>query len=124
MDKLANKPGNEGDILGSKVENILKRYRVTDFFSTTITEETQTETRHIGRGRPSKNSTQQQVTSIYLQLHIQQVNGAIQEAETKACWRLYLTNAPAEQLTLPQSVMYYRDEWLLERGFQFFQSLF
>lgn len=121
LDKLAKKPGTELNILSSKVENILKRYRVSDFFSTTITEETQTETRHIGRGRPSKNSPLQQVTSIHLQLHIQQVNGAIQEAETLAGWRLYVTNAPVEQLTLSQSVMYYRDEWLLERGFHRFK---
>jgi hypothetical protein len=32
LDKLANKPGTERDTLSSKVENILKRYRVTDFF--------------------------------------------------------------------------------------------
>ena len=121
LDKLANKPGTDRDILSSKVENILKHYRVTGFFSTTITEQPQTETRQIGRGRPSKNSPQQQVTSIHLQLHIQQVDGAIQEAETLAGWRLYVTNAPAEQLTLSQSVMYYRDEWLLERGFHRFK---
>jgi len=50
LDKLASKPGTELDALGYKVENILKRYRVTEFFSTTITEEMQTQTRHIGRG--------------------------------------------------------------------------
>ncbi|BAZ69371.1 hypothetical protein NIES4106_60790 (plasmid) [Fischerella sp. NIES-4106] len=122
LDKLANKPGTERDTLSSKVENILKRYRVTDFFSTTVTEQIQIETRHIGRGRPSKNSPLQQVTSIHLQLQIHQVYSAIQEAETLAGWRLYVTNAPAEQLSLPQSVMYYRDEWLLERGFHRFKG--
>lgn len=35
--------------------------------------------------------------------------------------RLYVTNAPTVQLTLPQAVMYYRDEWLLERGFHRFK---
>jgi transposase len=121
LEKLANKPGNEPDILSSKVENILKRYRVTDFFSTTITEETQTQTRHIGRGRPSNNSPQQQVTSIRLQLHIEQIDGAIQEAQTLAGWRFLVTNASVEQLTITQSLMYYRDEWLLERGFHRFK---
>jgi len=121
LEKLAHKPGISPDILSSNVENILKRYRVTDFFSTTITEETQTQTRHIGRGRPSKHSPQQQITSIQLQLHIEQIDGAIQEAETLAGWRLYVTNAPVEQLTLSQSVMYYRDEWLLERVFHRFK---
>ena len=121
LEKLANKPVHKRDILSSKVENILKRYRVNDFFSTTITEETQTETRHIGRGRPSKHSPQQQVTSIRLQLQFEKIDSAIVEAETLAGWRLYVTNASAEQLTLSQSVMYYRDEWILERGFHRFK---
>lgn len=121
LDKLANKPGTDRALLSSKVENILKRYRVSDFLSTTIQEKTKTETRHLVRGRPSKNSQQQQVTSIRIQLHIEQINDAIQEAQTLAGWRLYVTNTPAAQLSLPQLVMYYRDEWLLERGFHRFK---
>ena len=38
-------------------------------------------------------------------------------------WRLYVTNAPITQLTLSQAVMYYRDEWLLERGFHYQEAL-
>ncbi len=121
LEKLANKPGTELDVLTYKVENILKRHRVTDFFSTTITEQTRTETRHQRRGRPSKNTLQQQVTSTRLQLQIEKIDSAIVEAEILAGWRLYVTNAPTEQLTLSESVMYYRDEWLLERGFHRFK---
>ena len=108
LDKLAAKPGDDWEQLSHKVENILKRYRVNDFFSTTITEEIIKETRHVGRGRPSKNSPTEEVTSICLQLHIQQIDDAIQEAETLAGWRLYVTNALTTKLTLPQAVMYYR----------------
>jgi transposase len=121
LNNLAKKPGDDREQLSHKVENILKRYRVKDFFSTMITEETLVETRHVGRGRPSKNSPTQEVTSICLQLHIQQIDDAIKTAETLAGWRLYVTNAPSTQLTLPQAVMYYRDEWLLERGFHRFK---
>ena len=32
-------------------------------------------------------------------------------------WRTYVTNTPAEQLTLEQAVLTYRDEWLIEHGF-------
>ena len=32
-------------------------------------------------------------------------------------WRAYVTDAPAEQLTLEQAVLTYRDEWRIERGF-------
>jgi len=106
--QLAAKPGEDRGELAQKVENILKRHRVNDFFSTTITEETLVTTRHIGWGRPSKNSPTESVTKICLQLHIQQVDTAIKLSETLAGWRLYVTNAPTTRLTLPQAVMYYR----------------
>lgn len=121
LDKLAQKPGDDPEKLNAKVEAILKRYRVKDFFSTSVTQEILTETRHLGRGRPSKNSATEQVTRIRLQLHILTRSAAIAEAELLAGWRLYLTNAPTTQLTLPQAVIYYRDEWLLERGFHRFK---
>lgn len=121
LEKLANKPGYDRVVLSSKVEDILKRNRVNDFFLTTITEQTQAQTRHLGRGRPSKNAPQQLLTSTQLQLHIEQIDSAIVEAQTLAGWRLYVTNASIEQLTLTQSIMYYRDEWLLERGFHRFK---
>ncbi|MFL9458133.1 IS1634 family transposase [Tolypothrix bouteillei VB521301_2] len=121
LNKLAAKPGADLQALAHKVENILERYRVKDFFNTTITEQIIQKTRHVGRGRPSKNSPTKEVTSICLQLHIQLQNAAIQEAETLAGWRLYVTNAPLAQLSLSLAVMYYRDEWLLERGFHRFK---
>ena len=121
LNKLAAKPPQDREQLTHKVENILSRYRVKDFFSTMITEEITVVTRHLGRGRPSKNSPTEEVTNISVQLHIQLLDTAIKEAETLAGWRLYLTNAPTTKLTLPQAVMYYRDEWLLERGFHRFK---
>ncbi len=100
LDKLAKKPGDDREQLTQKVENILKRYRVNDFFSTTIIEETLVTTRQIGRGRPSKNSPTESVTSISFQLHIQQIDDAIKLSETLAGWRLYVTNAPTTRLTV------------------------
>ena len=119
--KLAAKPTLDQDKLSYQVENILKRYRVKDFFSTTIEEEILEKTRHVGRGRPSKNSPTQQVNSLRFLLCIERIDDAIKEAEALAGWRLYVTNAVAAELTLSQSVMYYRDEWLLERGFHRFK---
>lgn len=121
LNKLAAKPGEDSQALAHKVENILERYRVKDFFNTTITEQITLQTRHVRRGRPSKNSPTESVTSICLQLHIQLQDAAIQEAEILAGWRLYVTNAPITQLSLSLAVMYYRDEWLLERGFHRFK---
>lgn len=68
-----------------------------------------------------KTLSRSEVTSISVQLHIQQIDTAIKEAETLAGWRLYVTNADASHLSLPLAVTYYRDEWLLERGFHRFK---
>ena len=37
--------------------------------------------------------------------------------EQQLGWRAYVTNAPGEQLSLPQAVLTYRDEWIAERSF-------
>nr|WP_228014687.1 transposase [Fortiea sp. LEGE XX443] len=117
LDKLAGKPGNDKEQLNRQVEAILKRYRVGEFFAVSTTVVLTNQTRHLRRGRPSANSPTEQVNREYLQLHCQQQTAAIETAQQLAGWRLYVTNAPADLLTLPQAVIYYRNEWLLERSF-------
>jgi transposase len=121
LSQLAAKPGDDLEPLQTKVGAILKRHRVKEFFSITITTETITETRYLGRGRPTAKSVPEQVTRINLQLQFQPQSAAIEQAEQLAGWRLYVTNAPTTRLTLTQAVTYYRDEWLLERGFHRFK---
>lgn len=121
LDKLAEKPGDDLERLNQQVAAILKRHRVSEFFSVTTKEEILTSTHHVRRGRPTAKSPTQQVTRVRLQLQIQLQSTAIEQAEQLAGWRLYVTNAPCTQLTLPQAVIYYRDEWLLERGFHRFK---
>ena len=41
---------------------------------------------------------------------------ALAEAEARLGWRVYATNRPAEQLSLEQAVLAYRDEYLVERS--------
>jgi transposase len=121
LDKLVAKPGNELESLNAKVEAILKRHRVQEFFSVTTTTQTVTQTRYVGRGRPAANAPTQQVTQIQLHLQFDRQSPAIEQAEQLAGWRLYLTNAPITRLSLPQAILYYRDQWLLERGFHRFK---
>ena len=39
-----------------------------------------------------------------------------------AGWRVYVTNMSPDRMTLVQSTLYYRDEWLVERGFHRFKN--
>lgn len=121
LDKLAAKPGAELLDLQVKVEAILNRHRVKEFFYVTLTSQTHTQTRYTGRGRPTPNSATEEVTQVGLHLHLERNTNAIELAKQLAGWRLYVTNAPKSQLSLPQAVIYYREEWLVERGFHRFK---
>ena len=53
-----------------------------------------------------------------------QITAVVRQEKTIAAlqktfgWRAYVSDASAEQLTLEQAVLTYRDEWLIERGFR------
>jgi transposase len=121
LDKLALKLGDNPEQINQKVAAILKRHRVYEFFSVTILSEILTQKRHKGRGRPTKNSIPEQISQVHLKLQVELLSEAVEQAERLAGWRLYVTNAPNTKLSLPQAVIYYRDEWLLERGFHRFK---
>ncbi|MBA3789601.1 IS1634 family transposase [Patescibacteria group bacterium] len=121
LEKLAANPGKELEQLNLKLEAILNRHRVREFFSVTLTSEVRSQNRYVGRGRPTANSVTEEVTQSQLCLQLERNTNAIEEAKQLAGWRLYVTNAPISQLSLPQAVIYYRDEWLVERGFHRFK---
>ena len=119
--KLAAKPGKDLVQLDEKIEAILKRHRVSEFFVVNTKAEISTQTRHLGRGRPTAKSPQQQIVCVQLQLQFSRQGSAIEQAQQLLGWRLYVTNASIIKLSLSQAVIYYRDEWLLERGFHRFK---
>jgi transposase len=46
---------------------------------------------------------------------------ALEQARDLCGWRLYVTNATPEQFCLADAVIYYREQWQLERGFHRFK---
>jgi len=46
---------------------------------------------------------------------------AIEEFRLLAGWRIFVTNVAESRMTLNQSTQYYRDEWVVERGFHRFK---
>jgi transposase len=57
-------------------------------------------------------------------LTVSRHQAAIVEAEFKAGWRIYATNAPAERLSLTEAVLAYRDQYLEENIFRRLQGKF
>ena len=80
LSKLAAKSHQDHCVLHTKVQSILKRYRVTDYFLTEI--ETETVTRYAGRGRPSTKDKNRTIVSTQFQLKFErQLNAVSAEAE-------------------------------------------
>ena len=119
LSKLAGLPHQNHCALQTKVQSILKRYRVKDYFLTEI--ESETVTRYAGPGRPSRKAPKRTIVSTQFQLKFERPGKAIAEAEQLAGWRIYVTNVKIEQLSLAQAVVYYRDQWQVEHGFHRFK---
>lgn len=120
LSKLAAKPVTDHCVLKTKVQTLLKRYRVTDYFITQLN--TESVTRYSGPGRPSKKDTSAQIIEPQFRLQFERQAHAIDQAEQLAGWRIYVTNLKLEQLSLSQAMAYYRDQWQLEHGFHRFKQ--
>ena len=128
LSKLTGLPHQDHCALQTKVQSILKRYRVKDYFLTEI--DSETVTRYAGPGRPSHKDTNRTIVSTQFQLKFERQGEAVSLreaakliaiAEQLTGWRIYVTNVRVEQLSLTQAVIYYRDQWQLEHGFHRFK---
>ena len=99
------------------IQYIEEKYRVQGFFEYAYQQEV-TE-RHVRayRGKPARTERK-----VRFQLTVTRNEQAIAEAEFRAGWRIYATNAPARQLTLTQAVLAYRDQYIEENIFRRLQG--
>jgi len=103
---------DDPEALQQAIDAILTRHKVAEFFSSAL--ERQVTTRQIRkyRNRPARTEDQ-----VCYQVHVTRREEVIEEAKKRLGWRVYATNAPAEQLSLTQAVLAYRDQYLAERSF-------
>jgi transposase len=119
LDKLASKPASDGCTLKHQVQAILQRHRTQDYFTIEIS--TQSLTRYSTPGRPSTKQPKPHQTIEQFCLQVQQQPAAIEQARRLCGWRVYVSNAPVERLSLAEAVGYYRQQWQLEHGFHRFK---
>jgi transposase len=99
-------------------EAILKAHDVQGLLSYAFERQEKRRTKYLGRGRGGPDRPRQEIVTVRYQMTaISRQEEAIATLQKTFGWRAYVTNAPAEQLTLEQAVLTYRDEWLIERGF-------
>jgi transposase len=97
---------------------ILKAYAVEGLLTYTFERQEKRQTKYIGRGRGNAERPTREIVTVRYQItSVVRQEEAITAIQKTFGWRAYVTNAPAEQLSLEQAVLTYRDEWLIEHGF-------
>jgi transposase len=121
---LTPKPGRGKRLIRSEAGlaeaagRILKAHDVEGLLTYTFERQEKRHTKYLGRGRGSPNRPKHEIVTVRYQLTaVIRQEDAITELQKMLGWRVYVTNAPVEQLTLEQAVLTYRGEWLIERGF-------
>jgi transposase len=103
----------------SAIEQIEQKYRVEGLFHYTYHQELKV--RHIRAYKDKPARTEPQVR---YQLTLSRHHAAIAQAEFKAGWRIYASNAPSDRLSLTRAVLAYRDQYLEENIFRRLQGKF
>lgn len=89
--------------LAEQVAQILARYDVTDLLTVTYQDGTVT----TAQGTPKP----------MIHVMVTRNSTTIEQAQALLGWRVYVTNAPPELLSLEQAVLAYRQAYIVERGF-------
>lgn len=121
LEKLIQKTPQDEMVLQTKVENILKRYRVKELISTSIEKKINYQKVYQGAGRVGQNRASRRVRQTTISLTYQLVQTKIAEQQSIAGWRLYVTNAQPSRLSLSEAINSYREQWQPERGFHRFK---
>ena len=108
--------------LRQRAEKILKDRSCVGLIDLEVRETIIHKEKYLSRGRPKPDTprTVEEITEASLSFQRNRI--AITEAIRLAGWRIYVTNMSPQAMTLEQSVRYYREEWVVERGFHRFKE--
>jgi transposase len=120
LSKLKPKKEDTAESFRTRAEKILKAHKVEDYFKIEVDESITTQKKYIGRGRPGPKTPFNMVDIRKFKLAVHRNEELIEQFRKLAGWRIYATNVC--KMTLNQSTQYYRDEWLVERGFHRFKK--
>ena len=107
---------NEVSLLAA-IQRIEEKYRVQSLFSYDYQQEVTERQVRAYRDKPARTERK-----VRFQLTVTRNEQAIAEAEFRAGWRIYATNAPPEQLPLDRAVLAYRDQYIEENIFRRLQG--
>jgi transposase len=119
--QLKSKSGETASELQARAQRLVARRQLSDVISVQVHEEVTQQKRYLGPGRPGPTRPFEWQEVRTLSIIFAQDEAALAEQLALAGWRIYVTNVPLPLLSLAQAVTYYRDEWLVERGFHRFK---
>jgi transposase len=122
LQRLKPKKNETVDQFGQRAEKIIKNRKCEGLITLEVEQTITHQEKYLGRGRPKPDSPKTVVEVREFSLRFHRNPTAVDEAMTLAGWRIYVTNVPAHDMSLGQSVRYYREEWLVERGFHRFKQ--
>jgi len=122
LDSLKAKADEEVTSFQHRAKQILKRHNVTAFFTLSVTKTVSKKKRYLKPGRPAPNTPYEIEKVRKLQLNYQELDESIELAIHMAGWRLYVTNASSDEISLEQAMLHYREEWQVEHGMHRFKK--
>ncbi len=119
---LKPKKVESAEVFLVRARRILKNMKLQDYLRLEVNDSVETKKKYKGRGRPGPNTPFEIIEIHKLSLSATHDSDAIERHRLLAGWRIYVTNTPVDRMTLCQSSQYYRDEYLVERGFHRFKK--
>jgi transposase len=113
----ALKPASAQAEMEKRAQAILTRYAVADYLDVRYAEHVERQTRYMGGGRPGPNRPTQTLETHTWTVKTKRRRAAFNRFNRLAGWRVYVTNTPAQRLSLAEAVNCYRQEWQPEHGF-------
>ena len=104
-----------------RAEGIVKQANLSEIITVQVQESITQQKRYQGPGHPGPNRAYTLEEIRQLSLTFERDEQTLARCLALAGWRVYATNVPAASLPLSQAIAYYRDEWLVERGFHRFK---
>jgi transposase len=112
------------DTLQAAMTRVLERHEVAGVLTATWERHETTVTGYVGRGRGGPDRpTRTQIQVRYALTSVRRNEEAIAARRHRLGWRVQVTNAPADRLSLCQAVRHYRGAWSLERDFHLLKDL-
>lgn len=122
LERLRPRKDETAQQFRQRAEKILAQRKCQGLIRLDMQETISFNEKYLGRGRPKSDSPRTLIELRDISLRFHRDTAAIDEALTLAGWRIYVTNADPRAMSLEQRVRYYREEWLVERGFHRFKQ--